>query len=171
LEPREGNYPSAELDFPLNLIINTLGGTYKGSEIPPISDNIAYGKYITTIAACAECHNPGIPGNVDFSRPFEGGTPFELPGGILVRSANITPDNETGIGNWTRDFFIQRFKMFDPEHYDIPTVQPGEFNTVMPWTMYAGMTEEDIGAIYDYLMTIKPARNDVVRFEVLQASN
>jgi len=109
LEPRDGNYPSAELDFPLNLIINTLGGTYKGSEIPPISDKIAYGKYITRIAACAECHNPGIPGNVDFSRPFEGGTPFELPGGILVRSANLTPDPETGIGNWTREFFIQRY--------------------------------------------------------------
>jgi len=61
--------------------------------------------------------------------------------------------------------------MFDPEHYEVPTVQPGEFNTVMPWTMYAGMTEEDIGAIYDYLMTIKPVRNEVVRFEVLQASN
>jgi hypothetical protein len=171
LEPREGTYPSAELDFPLNLIINTLGGSYKGPKTAPTPGNISYGKYIATIAACAECHNPGVAGNVDFSRPFEGGTPFELPGGILVRSSNLTPDPETGIGNWTREFFIQRFKMFEPDHYDVPTVRPGEFNTVMPWTMYAGMSEEDIGAIYDYLMSIKPVRNEVVRFEVLATSD
>jgi len=171
LEPREGDYPAAELDFPLNLIINTLGGSYTGPKTTPSPGTIAYGKYVTTIAACADCHNPGVAGRVDFSRPFEGGTPFELPGGILVRTANLTPDPETGIGNWTRDFFIQRFKMLDPEHYEVPTVQPGEFNTVMPWTMYAGMSEEDLGAIYDYLMTLKPVRNEFVRFEVLPTSD
>ena len=40
-----------------------------------------------------------------------------------------------------------------------PKVAPGKFNTVMPWTMYAGMTDEDLGAIYDYLQTAKPVSN------------
>ncbi|MCX8011462.1 MAG: cytochrome c, partial [Ignavibacteria bacterium] len=39
-----------------------------------------------------------------------------------------------------------------------------EFNTVMPWTMYAGMTESDLSAIYEYLKTLKPVSNKVERF-------
>jgi len=34
----------------------------------------------------------------------------------------------------------------------------------MPWTMYAGMTEEDLGAIYEYLRTVKPVNNVVEKF-------
>jgi hypothetical protein len=172
LEPVEGTFPAAELDFPLNLIINTLGTTWRGNQQPPHpSDRIAYGEYLTTIAACADCHNPGVAGNTDPKRPFMGGTPFGLPGGILVRSANITPDPETGIGNWSRDFFIARFKAYDPEVHPLAPVSPGEFNTVMPWSMYAGMTDEDLGAIYDYLMTVQPRHNEVVRFEVLSSAD
>ena len=37
-------------------------------------------------------------------------------------------------------------------------------NSVMPWTMYAGMTDEDLSAIYDYLSTVAPIRNAVERF-------
>jgi hypothetical protein len=40
----------------------------------------------------------------------------------------------------------------------------GEFQTVMPWTMYTGMTAQDLEAIYDYLKTLKPVENVVVRF-------
>jgi hypothetical protein len=168
LDPVEGAYPAAELDFPLNLIINTLGTNWRGAQSPPHpSERIAYGEYLTTISACSDCHNPGIPGNTDSRKAFMGGTPFELPGGILVRSANITPDPETGIGSWSREYFIQRFKAYDPDEHPFVPVSPGEFNTVMPWTMYAGMTDEDLGAIYDYLMTVEARRNEVIRFEVL----
>ena len=40
----------------------------------------------------------------------------------------------------------------------------GEFQTIMPWVMYAGMTEQDLGAIYDYLRTVKPVDQSVVRW-------
>jgi hypothetical protein len=40
----------------------------------------------------------------------------------------------------------------------------GEFNTIMPWTDFAGMTEEDLGAIYEYLRTVAPVRNEVTIF-------
>src|SRR5690606_28300321 len=36
--------------------------------------------------------------------------------------------------------------------------------TIMPWTLYAGMTEEDLGAIYDYLRTIAPVKNKVTKW-------
>ena len=60
--------------------------------------------------------------------------------------------------------FIYKFKRFeDPDFWNEP-ITPGEYNTYMPWRMYAGITEEDLGAIYDYLQTISPVKNEVVVF-------
>jgi hypothetical protein len=81
-----------------------------------------------------------------------------------LRSGNITPDNETGIGKWTKDEFINKFKSYDkPEMRNVP-VKAGEYNTIMPWTMYGGMTVEDLSAIYSYLRTVKPISNKVEKF-------
>lgn len=46
----------------------------------------------------------------------------------------------------------------------LPTVNPGEFNSIMPWTMYAHMEEEDLKAIFAYLKTVDPIENIVERF-------
>lgn len=71
---------------------------------------------------------------------------------------SITHHPETGIGGWDRLFFVKRFKAYaTPEGMD-EAVEPSGFNTVMPWTMYGGMREEDLGAIYKYLRTV-PAVN------------
>ena len=43
-------------------------------------------------------------------------------------------------------------------------VEPGEYNTIMSRLMYAGMTEEDLGAIYDYLRTLEPVTHPVEIF-------
>jgi hypothetical protein len=40
----------------------------------------------------------------------------------------------------------------------------GEFNTAMPWTMYAQMSEKELKAIYAYLHTAKPVQHLVTRF-------
>lgn len=42
----------------------------------------------------------------------------------------------------------------------------GDMQTVMPWTMYAGMTNEDLGAIYDFLKTLPVVDNTVERWAV-----
>jgi hypothetical protein len=94
---------------------------------------------------------------------FAGGMEFYAPIGT-IRSVNITPHDETGIGKWTKEEFINRFKSFDPAVYEFVSVKQTDFNTPMPWIMYAGMTEEDLGAIYDYLRTLKPKNNFVNRF-------
>jgi hypothetical protein len=39
-----------------------------------------------------------------------------------------------------------------------------EYNTIMPWTMYARMTDEDLSAIYAYIRTLKPVKNAVTKF-------
>ena len=93
-----------------------------------------------------------------------GGREFNFPAGI-VHSLNITPDAETGIGNWTKDDFIARFKFYDNEDAQNVAVNfEKDFNTPMPWLMYAGMTREDLGAIYEYLRTVKPVNHRVNRF-------
>jgi hypothetical protein len=92
---------------------------------------------------------------------FAGGFEFPLPGGGVVRAANITPDADTGIGTWSEQQFIDKFKAF--EHAPLRSLTPAEQreNTVMPWIGYAGMTTEDLGAVYAYLRSVKPIVNRV----------
>jgi hypothetical protein len=94
---------------------------------------------------------------------YAGGFEFPLAGGI-VRSANITPDKETGIGDWSEAAFINRFKMYADSSYIPAKVSPTDFNTIMPWMMYATMTHEDLAAIYAYLETTTPVKNEVEKF-------
>ena len=95
---------------------------------------------------------------------YAGGFEFPFPGGSVIRSANITPDKETGIGEWSKSAFIRRFKSFTDSNYVLPNLAPGQYNSIMPWTMYGTMTEEDLGALYEYLMTLKPIKNQVEKF-------
>lgn len=163
LKPIEGTYPDKQLNFPLNLLINTMPiQTYKPAKLDK-SNPVEYGKYLVTMASCNHCHTPSDKGEPVPGMDFAGGSEIQLPFGTL-RSANITPDVQTGIGAWTKEIFIAKFKAYDPSIHGYKEVNPGEFNSIMPWSMYAGMTEEDLGAIYDYLKTLKPIRNQVVRF-------
>ena len=92
---------------------------------------------------------------------FGGGRPFPGGGGKIVYSANITPDSATGIGNWARELFVRKFKQYADSGYVSKPVGAGELNTPMPWWSYAGMREKDLAAIYAYLRTVKPIRQDV----------
>jgi hypothetical protein len=94
---------------------------------------------------------------------FAGGFEFPLPAGGVARSANITPDADTGIGTWSEQQFIDKFKAFQGAPVRSLTPAEQRENTVMPWLQYAGMTTEDLGAIYAYLRTLKPVINRVPR--------
>ena len=103
-------------------------------------------------------------------KAYSGGFEFPLPTGGYVRSGNLTQDKATGIGRWTQEDFIDRFKAYKSNVYTAPKVAANTFNTFMPWTMYADMNEEDLIAIYEYLKTIKPIFNKVNKFS-LQPAN
>ncbi|RPI69869.1 MAG: cytochrome C [Ignavibacteriales bacterium] len=165
LKPQEKEIPETELNFPLNLIVKTMPiQSYTPASEINKSNTIAYGKYLTTIASCSECHTPSDKGEPLPGMHFAGGQPFTMPSGD-VRSLNITPDVETGIGSWSKEDFIARFRHYSsPEASNVPVNFETDFNTPMPWLMYAGMTDEDLGAIYDYLKTIAPVNNRVERF-------
>jgi hypothetical protein len=115
-------------------------------------------------SACNDCHTKQEKGKPLKGKELAGGFEFPLFTGGIVRSANITPDNETGIGKWTEEHFVARFKTYDDSSYIPVQIKPGDYNTFMPWTMYAGMTENDLKALYAYLRTIKPVRNPVLKF-------
>src|SRR5690606_12322394 len=139
--------------------------TYTPAEEIDRSNTAAYGKYLVTIASCAECHTHAVDGQPIEGMEFAGGQEFNLGPMGIVRTSNITPHPETGIGNWTKEEFVNRFKQNIPDsNSTFISVKAGEFNSIMPWVMYGGMTEEDLGAIYDYLKTLKPVYNKVEKF-------
>lgn len=164
LDPIENSVPDSELKFPMNFIVNMIPQEPQPVEkVPSKSNSVEYGKYLVTAGACVDCHTPFDGGRPVEGKSYSGGREFPMPSGKLT-SANITP-HKTGIGNWTKEQFISRFKSYNLPYDEIQTVGQSDFNTIMPWAMYAGMTEEDLAAMYDYLMTVEPIENSVVVFQ------
>jgi mono/diheme cytochrome c family protein len=164
LKAIEGTAPEGKLNFPLNFIARTMPKPNTYGTRPSPSDKVAYGKYLTSAALCSDCHTPidergtPLPG-----MDFAGGMEFYETGHV-VRSANITPDANTGIGSWTEKQFIDKFKGFEtPSNITLAEHERAQ-NTVMPITAYAGMTVEDLSSIYAYLRTLKPVTNRVEKF-------
>jgi len=154
--------PERKLDFPLNLLVNTIPRKADIIKRPNESDTIKYGGYMVNASACVECHTQQDNGSNIKGMEFAGGREFRSPEGSVF-SANITADKNTGIGNWTKAQFISRFKSYG-NGYVPQKLSKGQFQTVMPWMMYAGLTESDLAAMYTYLQTVKPIKNDVVRY-------
>jgi mono/diheme cytochrome c family protein len=165
LEPQKKEIPETELNFPLNFIVKTMPlQNYTPNKEIEKSNTVEYGKYLVRIASCSECHTHSDMGKPLPGMYLAGGAEFNFPAGV-VRSLNITPDEETGIGRWTKEDFIKRFRNYGTEEaINIPVDLKKDFNTPMPWLMYTGMTDEDLGAIYDYLRTVKPVSHKVERF-------
>jgi mono/diheme cytochrome c family protein len=163
LKPIENKTAASVANFPMNLILNTIPKPAVLTQIPNKSDQVAYGKYLVNAASCNDCHTKQDKGKF-VGEPFAGGFEFKFPDGSIVTSVNITPD-PTGIGSWDKATFVSRFKMYADSGYVPQKVKDGEFKTVMPWTMYAGMSTQDLEAMYAYLKTLKPANNIVERFK------
>lgn len=164
LPAQKGNYPAPSSDFPMNFIINTIPKKANFQAIPAENDQIAYGKYLVNAASCVECHTQMNNGEPLPGMEFAGGATFNLSE-VTIKSANITSDKNTGIGAWTADQFVAKFKSFTDSTNTPSKVNKGDFQTVMPWTQYGNMKETDLQAIYAYLSTIKPVKNQVIKFE------
>ena len=111
-------------------------------------DRIERGRYLAVLADCAACHT--APGG----QPFAGGLALQTPFGKLV-APNITPDRETGIGDWTDDEFVAA--MHDGRGRGGTRLYPA-----MPYPAYTKMTRDDVLAIRSYLATVDPVSNAVV---------
>jgi mono/diheme cytochrome c family protein len=161
LAPVRNPLPRTELALPVALMIKSVPKPVEGRVVAPSrADSVAYGKYLVSIGACMDCHTRQEKGHPVEGMEFAGGFEFRMPQGTVV-SANITPDLETGIGSWTEDGFVSRFRQY--REYAVngaPPSSPESF-TLMPWLGYSQLEEEDLRAIYRYLRTIRPVTNKV----------
>ncbi len=148
----------------MSFIMNTMPQKPTPQPRPDTTDLVAYGRYLTNVAACADCHTKQEKGKPVEGMDFAGGFNFPLPNGDQCTSANITPDVETGIGGWSEQAFVRRFKMYVAPDFKPHATPKGTYNSVMPWTMYAGMTETDLKAMYHYLKTLTPIKQKVTHF-------
>ncbi|CAM5452138.1 c-type cytochrome [Eoetvoesiella caeni] len=106
--------------------------------------NIQRGRYLAQAGDCISCHT------VKGGKPFAGGYPMQTPFGTIY-SSNITPDLETGIGNWTEKDFYRA--MHEGRRKDGQYLYPA-----CPYPWFTKMTREDVDALKDYLNTLEPVR-------------
>lgn len=166
LRPVKNDVREREIDFPVNILINTMPRQPSFTKRPPEANELQYGKYLINVAGCVDCHSQVDKGSVIEGTEFTGGMEFKQPNGI-VRSANLTPDRETGIGTWSEAMFMSRFAAYSDSAYTRQELSGEEINTPMPWTMYADMKPADLKAIYTYLHSLQPVKHRVDRVSKL----
>jgi mono/diheme cytochrome c family protein len=117
---------------------------------------IARGKYLVTIGGCNDCHTPGaLLGKPDFSRALSGSeVGFAIPGLGVFAGPNLTPDKETGLGNWTDDQIISAIT-------GGVTPDGRRLAPIMPYAALSHLTSDDAHAIVAYLRSLPPLKNAV----------
>ncbi len=163
---------------------NTSSSTPAAKEQPAktAQSEIERGKYLVSTAGCHDCHTPFKLGpngaEPDMSRALSGhpqemqlppppapsgpwivaiaatNTAYAGPWGVSF-TANLTPDKETGTGTWTRQNFIDTIRNGRHLGAGRPILPP------MPYPVYRNFTDEDLGSIYAYLMSLPPRVNKV----------
>ena len=173
----------------LLLIVGDRGAGQAQAAPAPGGDKamIERGKYLVLVGGCNDCHTPfkmgptgperdmarllsGTPETIQFSPPPkpEGSwvwfgdptaTAFAGPWGVCF-AHNLTPDMETGLGAWTADIFIQAMRTGKHMGKGEPILPP------MPWEGIGQIPDEDLKAIFAYLQSIPPIRNQAPTHQI-----
>ena len=133
----------------LSLFLFAANGTAASAET--VLERGAY--LVNGIAGCGNCHTPR--GGPMKGKELVGG--FKFGGAkepFVAFAANITPDKETGIGNWTDEQIIVAIR--EGKRPDGSVIGPP-----MPIELYNHMSDNDVKAIVAYLHTVKPVKNKV----------
>jgi hypothetical protein len=147
----------------------------------PALSPVERGEYIVTTGFCHDCHTPMKVGpngpEPDMSRALSGHPegvkvsmpklPAEWPVGAnqtftawagpwgVSFSANITSDQNTGLGVWTEEMFIKAMREGKHMGAGRPILPP------MPWPYVAQRTDDELRAVFAYLKTVKAVTNHV----------
>jgi hypothetical protein len=142
------------------------------------------GAYLVTLSGCNHCHSPKVftdMGPVPDTTKLLSGHPADsklppidpmmvqpgkwllTPGDLtawvgpwgISYAVNLTPDEPTGIGTWTAEVFIKAIRSGKHMGIGRPILPP------MPWSDIAKATDEDLKAIFAYLKSLPPIRNQV----------
>jgi mono/diheme cytochrome c family protein len=117
---------------------------------------VARGKYLVGLMSCTDCHTPGHFLGKEDATKYLGGSDvgFAIPGlGVFV-GPNLTPDKDTGLGNWTPAQIATA--LTKGQTPDGRILAPP-----MPWRNYASITKADALAIAAYLKTLPPVSHQV----------
>ena len=145
---------------------------------------VEHGRLLIAGGGCHDCHSPkvfesGAP-EPDMTRALSGHPesagvpePFKpIPGSPWTThtndhltawsgawgvsfAANLTPDNNTGIGIWTEQMFVDAIKQGKHMGTSRPILPP------MPWTQYRELPDDDLKAMFAYLKSLPPVANRV----------
>ena len=144
---------------------------------------VVRGSYLVKIMGCNDCHTPWKMGpkgpEPDMSRALTGHpenlkmppapqlpegpwvavigatqTAWSGPWGVSF-TANLTPDKETGLGDWTEDMFIKTMRTGLHQGKGRPILPP------MPWSMIGKLTDNDLKDVFAYLQSLPPVKNRV----------
>jgi len=116
----------------------------------------ARGKYLVNLGGCSDCHTPGyFFGKPDMTR-FLGGSEvgFDIPGLGIFHGPNLTPDKETGLGNWTDAQIVTA--LTTGQRPDGRVLAP-----IMPWPALADLTHDDKLSIVAFLRSLPLVNNKV----------
>jgi mono/diheme cytochrome c family protein len=150
------------------------------------------GGYLVKIMGCNDCHTPWKMGpqgpEPDMTRMLSGhpeeigplptaslvepylwtdtgtNTAYSGPWGVSY-AFNLTPDQNTGLGIWTEEMFVQTIRT--GRHMGVSR----PINPPMPWPAYRNATDDDLKAIYAYLRSIKPIVNRVPEYKSPEDGN
>jgi len=115
----------------------------------PDSQLVERGRYLAMAGDCIACHTAKTAD----AKPFSGGLAVASPIGNIY-STNITPDKDTGIGNYSLDDFERALR-----HGITPA--GGTLYPAMPYPSYARLTDEDVAAMYAFFMHgVEPAHEE-----------
>jgi len=147
--------PVRNLPFPLEHIVKTIPKPITTPQPShPASTPADRGKYLVTIASCAECHTPADQGQPLPGMEFAGGGLFKDPGqgGKEVFSMNITPD-ASGIAHYDEALLMNTLRTGQ--------VSGRMLNHIMPFNSFKNITDGDISDIFAYLKTLKPVKHRI----------
>ena len=160
----------------------TLGAAPNGAAQPDKAAQIKRGEYLVEIMGCHDCHTPIKMGpngpEQDRSRALSGhpeNAPMppalNLPAGYLAAigatftsfsgpwgtsfTRNLTPEKETGLGDWTVEEFIATMKTGRERGKGRPVLPP------MPVQNLRQLSDQDIRALFAYLQSLPPVKNRV----------
>ena len=153
-----------------------------------VAARVERGTYLVRAMGCNDCHTPwkmtehgpepdmtraltGHPEQIGPLKPAEHAkegpwvwsgaatnTAFSGAWGVSY-AANLTPDQNTGLGIWTEDMFVRAIRTGRHMGVSRPIMPP------MPWPMFRNLNDEDLKSIYAYLRTIKPVTNHVPDYQ------
>jgi mono/diheme cytochrome c family protein len=118
----------------------------------------ARGAYLARIMDCGGCHTPGaMAGQPDAALSLAGSpVGFGVPDIGTFYPPNLTPDRETGLGDWSEADIVRAVRT--GVRPDGRVLAPA-----MPWRAYAALTEADARALARYLRSLPPVRHEVPR--------